>query len=80
MEILDACAVGGGCFGGFAEDAVFEGPSLERGDVVGDRKAGEEVSERRVFSGRVGEEVEPMIFDKWLLVVSDGVVWVQLTP
>lgn len=75
MEILDACAVGGGCIGGFAEDAVFEGPSLERGDLVGCLKAGEEV-----FSGRVREEVESMIFDKCLLVVSDGVVWVQLTP
>lgn len=79
MEIFDACAVGGGCFRGFAEDAVFKGPSLERGDVVGCRKAGEEVSERRVSSGRVGEKVEPMIIDECLLIVSDGVVWVQLT-
>ena len=63
MEILDACAVGGdGCFGGFAEEAVFERPSLERRYVVACRKAGEEVSERRVYSGRVGEEVEPMIY------------------
>lgn len=61
MEIFDeACTVGGdGCSGSFAEDAVFERPSLERRYVVSCRKAGEEVSERGVFSGRVGEEVEP---------------------
>lgn len=44
---------------------MFETPSLERRYPVACRKAGEEVSERRVFSsgGRVGEEVEPKLYD-----------------
>ena len=60
MEIFDGGAVRGGCIGGFAEDAVFEGPFWERADVVGCREAGEEVSERRAFGGGEGKEVEPM--------------------
>lgn len=60
MEIFDVRAVSGGCFGGFAEDAVFESPSLEKGDVVCCCEAGEEVSKGRAFTGGVGEEVEPI--------------------
>lgn len=60
MEIFDAGVVGASCIGGFAEDVVFEGPSWERGDVVGCCEVDEKVSERRAFSGGVGEEVEPM--------------------
>lgn len=54
MEIFDGGAVRGACIGVFAEDAVFEGPSWERADVVGCREAGEEVSERRAFGGGEG--------------------------